>query len=222
MRILVVEDEPGISNFLKQGLEEEAFAVDVTDNGKSGLELALSGNYDLLLLDWMVPGISGIELTRQFRKDFPQTPVIFLTAKDTLDETIFGLQSGANDYIKKPFHFEELLMRIRVQLRGKAVGEEKLTLGPIEIFPDKHLVLRDEEEVQLTQKEFALLEYLVRNKNKVCRRTRIIESVWDIHFDYNTGVIDVFINSLRKKLQLNRDEDYIQTIRGVGYMAKEL
>ncbi len=222
MRILVVEDEPGISNFLKQGLEEESFAVDVADNGKIGLELALSGNYDLLLLDWMVPGISGIELTRQFRKDFPQTPIIFLTAKDTLDETIFGLQSGANDYIKKPFHFEELLMRIRVQLRGKVSTEEKLTLGLVEIFPDKHLVLKDGEEVPLTQKEFALLEYLVRNKNKVCRRTRIIESVWDIHFDYNTGVIDVFINSLRKKLQLSRDEDYIQTIRGVGYMAKEV
>jgi len=222
MRILVVEDEPGISSFLKQGLEEEAFAVDVAENGKLGLELALSGTYDLLLLDWMVPGISGIELTRQFRKDFPQTPIIFLTAKDTLDETIFGLQSGANDYIKKPFHFEELLIRIRVQLRGKTTAEEKLTLGPIEIFPDKYLVVRDEEEVPLTQKEFALLEYLVRNKNKVCRRTRIIESVWDIHFDYNTGVIDVFINSLRKKLHLNRDEDYIQTIRGVGYMAKDL
>ena len=222
MRILVVEDEPGISNFLKQGLEEEAFAVDVAENGKVGLDLALSGNYDLLLLDWMVPGISGIELTRQFRKDFPQTPVIFLTAKDTLDETIFGLQSGANDYIKKPFHFEELLMRIRVQLRGREIVQEKLTLGPIEIFPDKHLVIRAGEEIQLTQKEFALLEYLVRNKNKVCRRTRIIESVWDIHFDYNTGVIDVFINSLRKKLQLSRDEDYIQTIRGVGYMAKEV
>jgi two-component system, OmpR family, copper resistance phosphate regulon response regulator CusR len=222
MRILIVEDEPGISSFLKQGLEEEAFAVDVAENGKLGLELALSGTYDLLLLDWMVPGISGIELTRQFRKDFPQTPIIFLTAKDTLDETIFGLQSGANDYIKKPFHFEELLIRIRVQLRGKTSAEEKLTLGPIEIFPDKYLVVREEEEVSLTQKEFALLEYLVRNKNKVCRRTRIIESVWDIHFDYNTGVIDVFINSLRKKLHLNRDEDYIQTIRGVGYMAKDL
>jgi two-component system copper resistance phosphate regulon response regulator CusR len=222
MRILVVEDEPGISNFLKQGLEEEAFAVDVADNGRLGLDLALSGNYDLLLLDWMVPGISGIELTRQFRKDFPQTPIIFLTAKDTLDETVFGLQSGANDYIKKPFHFEELLVRIRVQLRGKSTGDEKLSLGPIEIFPDKHLVVRHGQEVQLTQKEFALLEYLVRNKNKVCRRTRIIESVWDIHFDYNTGVIDVFINSLRKKLNLHREEDYIQTIRGVGYMAKDL
>lgn len=222
MRILIVEDEAGISNFLKQGLEEEAFAVDVADNGKAGLELALSGNYDLLLLDWMLPGISGIELTRQFRKDFPQTPIIFLTAKDTLDETVFGLQSGANDYIKKPFHFEELLVRIRVQLRGKTDLEEKLTLGPITIFPDRHLVMNEDVVIPLTQKEFALLEYLVRNKNKVCRRTRIIESVWDIHFEYNTGVIDVFINSLRKKLNLHIEEDYIQTIRGVGYMAKEL
>ncbi|MFM2251087.1 MAG: hypothetical protein RLZZ358_2017, partial [Bacteroidota bacterium] len=221
MRILVVEDEQGISNFLKQGLEEESFAVDVADNGKVGLELALSGNYDLLLLDWMVPGISGIELTRQFRKEYPSTPIIFLTAKDTVDETVFGLQNGANDYIKKPFHFEELLVRIRVQMRNSVQTEEKLTLGPIVLEPEKHLVLLEGKEVTLTQKEFALLEYLVRNKNKVCRRTRIIESVWDIHFDYNTGIIDVFINSLRKKLQLSKGEDYIQTIRGVGYMAKD-
>ncbi len=222
MRILIVEDEPGIYNFLKQGLEEEAFAVDVADNGKTGLELAISGNYDLLLLDWMLPGMSGIELTRQFRKEFETTPIIFLTAKDTVDETIFGLQSGANDYIKKPFHFEELLVRIRVQLRTKTTTTEKLTLGPISLYVDRHQVFKDEEEIHLTQKEFALLEYLIRNKNKVCRRTRIIESVWDIHFEYNTGVIDVFINSLRKKLDLQLDEDYIQTIRGVGYMAKEL
>jgi two-component system, OmpR family, copper resistance phosphate regulon response regulator CusR len=221
MRILVVEDEPGISNFLKQGLEEESFAVDVADNGKLGLELALSGNYDLLLLDWMVPGISGIELTRQFRKFYPHVPIIFLTAKDTVDETVFGLQSGANDYIKKPFHFEELLVRIRVQTRGSAKSAEKLILGPIVLDTEKHQVFKREKEIALTQKEFALLEYLIRNKNKVCRRTRIIESVWDIHFDYNTGVIDVFINSLRKKLQLHKGEDYIQTIRGVGYMAKE-
>ncbi|MEY2705081.1 MAG: hypothetical protein RL407_1143 [Bacteroidota bacterium] len=221
MRILVVEDEPGISNFLKQGLEEESFAVDVAENGKLGLELALTGNYDLLLLDWMVPGISGIELTRQFRKLYPHVPIIFLTAKDTVDETVFGLQSGANDYIKKPFHFEELLVRIRVQTRGSSKSAEKLILGPIVLDTEKHQVFKREKEIALTQKEFALLEYLIRNKNKVCRRTRIIESVWDIHFDYNTGVIDVFINSLRKKLQLHKGEDYIQTIRGVGYMAKE-
>ncbi|MDO9553418.1 response regulator transcription factor [Rhodonellum sp.] len=222
MRILVVEDEPGISNFLKQGLEEEAFAVDIEENGKKGLEMALSGSYDLLLLDWMLPGMSGIEITRQFRKEFPLTPIIFLTAKDTVDETVFGLQSGANDYIKKPFHFEELLVRIRVQLRGKSVEHEKFSLGPITLHTDKHQVFKGDQEILLTQKEFALLEYLIRNKGKVCRRTRIIESVWDIHFEYNTGVIDVFINSLRKKLGLHKEEDYIQTVRGVGYLAKEL
>jgi DNA-binding response OmpR family regulator len=222
MRILVVEDEPGISGFLKQGLEEESFAVDVCDNGKEGLSHALSGNYNLLLLDWMLPGMSGIELCNQFRKEFSDTPVIFLTAKDTVDETVFGLQAGANDFIKKPFHFEELLERIRVQLRNKAGEKEKFSLGPITLLTASHQVFKDKVEIQLTQKEFALLEFLMRNKNKVCRRTRIIESVWDIHFEYNTGVIDVFINSLRKKLELSKDEDYIQTIRGVGYMAKDL
>ncbi len=222
MRILVVEDEPGISNFLKQGLEEEGFAVDIADNGKSGLDLAQSGEYDLLLLDWMIPGLSGVELLRQFRKEDTTTPTIFLTAKDTVDETIFGLQAGANDYIKKPFHFEELLERIKVQLRGRNVPSEELKLGPIKLIPSSFQVFKGEKEVTLTQKEFSLLEYLIQHKNKVCSRTKIIESVWDIHFEYNTGVIDVFINSLRKKLDLNKEEDYIQTVRGVGYMAKDL
>ncbi|MBY5950987.1 response regulator transcription factor [Algoriphagus sp. NF] len=221
MRILIVEDEPGISNFLKQGLEEENFAVDISDNGRDGLNLALTGEYDLLLLDWMVPGISGIELTRQFRKEFSSTPIIFLTAKDTVDETVFGLQAGANDYIKKPFHFQELLERIRVQLRKVNQEPEVLTLGPFRLEPLSFKLFKEEKEIPLTQKEFALLEFLIRNKNTVCRRTRIIESVWDIHFEYNTGVIDVFINSLRKKLGITKDQDYIQTIRGVGYMAKE-
>lgn len=221
MRILIVEDEPGISNFLKQGLEEENFAVDISDNGRDGLNLALSGEYDLLLLDWMVPGISGIELTRQFRKEFSSTPIIFLTAKDTVDETVFGLQAGANDYIKKPFHFQELLERIKVQLRKVNQQPEVLTLGPFRLEPLNFKLFKEEKEIPLTQKEFALLEFLIRNKNMVCRRTRIIESVWDIHFEYNTGVIDVFINSLRKKLGITKDQDYIQTIRGVGYMAKE-
>lgn len=222
MRILVVEDEIGIANFLKQGLEEESFAVDVANSGDEGLMLALSGEYDLLILDWMLPEKSGIEICTQFRKEFKETPVIFLTAKDTLQETIFGLQVGANDYIKKPFHFEELLQRIRVQLRTKSNEINELVLGTIVLNLNAHTVLKENKEIALTQKEFALLELLIRNKGKVCTRTKIIESVWDIHFDYNTSVIDVFINSLRKKLKINDAENYIQTIRGVGYIAKEI
>ncbi len=220
MRILIVEDELGIANFLKEGLQEEGYAIDIADNGKLGLTYALTGEYDLLLLDWMLPGISGIELCRQFRKSFPETPVIFLTAKDTVEETIFGLQMGANDYIRKPFHFDELLERIRVQLRSKKAPTNILTLGDIQVNLDTHQVYQGSIPINLTQKEFALLEYLIRNKGKVCRRTRIIESVWDIHFDYNTGVIDVYINALRKKLKLQHDE-LIQTVRGVGYIARE-
>ncbi len=222
MRILIVEDEPGIYNFLKQGLEEESYAVDIADEGKRGLQLALSGDYDLLLLDWMLPGLSGIEICRQFRIQYKDTPIIFLTAKDTVDETIFGLQTGANDYIKKPFNFEELLERIKVQLRPKSGEHSIFKLGEITLNTATHQVFKGVEEINLTQKEFALLEFLMRNKGIVCRRTRIIESVWDIHFEYNTGVIDVYINALRKKLKLGEDENYIQTIRGIGYVAKEI
>jgi len=222
MRILVVEDEPGIANFLKQGLEEESYAVDVIADGVKGLEHALSGEYDLLLLDWMLPGLSGIELCREFRKQHKTTPVIMLTAKDTVQETVFGLQAGANDYIKKPFHFEELLERIRVQLRPATGEHQTFNLGPVTLDAVAHQVFKDGSEIQLTQKEFALLEHLLRNKGRVCRRTQIIESVWDIHFEYNTGVIDVYINALRKKLNFSKDENYIQTVRGAGYIAREL
>lgn len=222
MRILVVEDEPGIAAFLKQGLEEESFAVDVAVDGKLGLQLALSGEYDLLLLDWMVPGLSGIEICRRFRMEYKDTPIIFLTAKDTVEETIFGLQTGANDFVKKPFSFDELLERIKVQLRSKSGAHAVFTLGNITLNTETHQVFKNNQEIYLTQKEFALLEFLLRNKGKVCRRTRIIESVWDIHFDYNTGVIDVYINALRKKLFLSDEEGHIQTVRGVGYIAKEV
>ncbi|MBI1308184.1 MAG: response regulator [Bacteroidetes bacterium] len=220
MRILVVEDEPGIARFLKQGLEEESYAVDIAENGRTGLDCALSGEYDLILLDWMLPGISGVEICRQLRTKDSHTPVIFLTAKDTTDEVVFGLQAGANDYVKKPFHFEEILERIRVQLRSVSSNHSKLSAGKIEMDVDAHKVFSNGDEINLTQKEFALLEYLMRNKGKVCRRTRIIESIWNHQFDYNTGVIDVYINALRKKLDL-ASEDIIKTVRGVGYMIDQ-
>ncbi len=221
MKILVIEDEPGIANFIKQGLEEESFSVDVVHDGISGLDYAMSYDYDLLLVDWIIPGISGIEVCRQFRKENTTTPIIFLTAKDTVQDTVFGLQAGANDYIKKPFAFEELLERIRVQLRPKTAKGEKLILGDIVLDVLSYQVFKGDTEISLTQKEFALLEYLLRNKGKVCRRTQIIENVWDIHFEYNTGVIDVYINALRKKLRLEEPGPHIKTIRGIGYIAKE-
>ncbi|MCF6268332.1 MAG: response regulator transcription factor [Melioribacteraceae bacterium] len=222
MRILVIEDEPGIANFIKQGLEEESFAVDIANDGTMGIETALTGEYDLILLDWMLPGISGIEVCHQYRKVNTDTPIIFLTAKDTVQDTIFGLQSGANDYIKKPFAFDELLERIRVQLRPKSGEHETFTLGNIELNTRTHQIFKNDEEIFLTQKEFALFEFLLRNKGKVCRRTQIIESVWDIHFEYNTGVIDVYINALRNKLDMKESGPHIKTIRGVGYIAKDL
>ncbi len=221
MRALIVEDETGIANFLRDGLKEESFAVDVSSEGNSGLERALTNEYDIILLDWMVPGLSGIEVCREIRKHNTSVPIIFLTAKDTTQDTVFGLEAGANDYIKKPFAFEELLARMRVQLRINDDGSTALKLGDILLIPETHRVTVNEKEISLTQKEFALLEFLIRNKNKVCTRTRIIEHVWDIHFEADTSVIDVYINFLRKKLELNNKRNFIQTIRGVGYIAKD-
>jgi two-component system copper resistance phosphate regulon response regulator CusR len=221
MRVLVIEDEAGIANFVRDGLKEEGFAVDLADNGRCGLEMALSNDYDVVLLDWMIPALNGIEVCRQLRKENSSVPVIFLTAKDTVQDTIFGLETGANDYIKKPFAFEELLARIRVQLRTKDGEHSILKLGDIELNLDTRKVLRGNTEIQLTQKEFALLEFLIRNKNKVCTRTRIIEHVWDIHFDSDTSVIDVYINFLRKKIEAAGGRNFIHTLRGVGYIARE-
>ncbi len=227
MRLLLVEDEPGIARFVKQGLEEEGYTVDVATTGTTGLTMALSGPYALLLLDWMLPGLTGLEVCRRLRAEANQTPILFLTAKDTLADTVAGLQAGANDYIKKPFHFEELLERIRVHLRPTAPAvarpdaNERYSVGPIVLDVTTHQVFKHNEEIPLTQKEFALLEYLLRHKGKVCHRQKIIENVWDIHFDYNTGVIDVYMNALRKKLHLSKDDEYLHTIRGIGYVARD-
>ena len=223
MRILLVEDEAAIAGFLKEGLEEEGFAVDVANNGRKGLEMAMDNlqEYDIILLDWMLPGFSGIEICRSIRKENKIVPIIFLTAKDTVDDTVFALETGANDYLKKPFAFEELLARIRVLLRNKEGEQNILRAGNILLDVDVHLVTKNEISVELTQKEFALLEYLLRNNGKVCRRSRIMEKIWDIHFDKDTSVIDVFINALRKKLDDKNQESFIQTIRGVGYRIND-
>jgi two-component system response regulator ArlR len=218
--IMIVEDEEGIVQFLKQGLEEEGYVVSYATDGQAGLELFQSQRFDLVLLDWMLPKMTGVELCKEIRQQNSKLPIIFLTAKDTVQETVEGLKNGANDYIKKPFSFDELVERIKVQLRDKS-EQDLLTLGSIEINLQKHQVTVDKREVSLTQKEFDLLSYLVKNKGTVCSRTQIIQDVWDIHFEYDTGVIDVFMNAIRKKLNLKVDEDYIKTIRGVGYIANE-
>ena len=221
MRLLIIEDEPGIAGFLKDGLEEEYFAVDLAYDGKSGLAMALTNDYDLLIVDWMIPALSGIEVCRQVRKAGSLVPILFLTAKDTLEDVVFGLDAGANDYIKKPFEFEELLARIRVQFRAKNKADDSLCAGSLSINPATHQVFSGLCEITLTPKEFALLEYLIRNKDRVCTRSRIIEHVWDIHFDSDTSVIDVYITFLRRKLEAAGCGNLIQTIRGVGYIVRE-
>lgn len=220
MKILIVEDEAGIVQFLQQGLEEEGYEISTASDGLMAFELTQKEKFDLILLDWMLPRMNGLDVCKSIRIKDKSTPIIFLTAKDTVQETIEGIKAGANDYIKKPFSFDELLERIKIHFRNQT-EPEILQLGAIEIHVAKHLVIIDGNEVSLTQREFELLCYLVRHKGKVCSRTQIIEDVWDIHFDYDTGVIDVFMNAIRKKLNLKIEEDYIKTIRGVGYIAND-
>ncbi|MFL9842895.1 response regulator transcription factor [Flavobacterium rhizosphaerae] len=221
-KILIVEDESGIVNFLEQGLREENYETISATNGAKGLEMALEENPSLVLLDWMMPVMHGLEVCIKLREKGFEAPIIFLTAKDTVPETIEGLRAGANDYIKKPFSFDELLERIRIHLRYTNSENNDLAIGNVQISVSAHKVLKDGVEISFTQREFDLLAYLVKNKGIVCNRKQIIEDVWDIHFDYDTGVIDVFINAIRKKLDLKKDEDFIKTVRGIGYIAEEI
>ncbi|MCC8187412.1 MAG: response regulator transcription factor [Bacteroides sp.] len=220
MHILIIEDEPGIYNFLKEGLEEEGYHVTIAVDGIKGIEKFNRSTPDLVLLDWMLPGMHGIDVCKEIHRHDRDTPVLFLTAKDTIKETIDGLRAGANDYIKKPFSFEELLERIKIHFRNR-LEDEVLTLGDIALNKSAYQVLYKNEEISLTRREFALLEFLIRNKGKICTRDEIINKVWNINFEYDTGVIDVFINSLRKKLHMDKENGKIKTVRGVGYMANE-
>lgn len=218
-KILIVEDEPGIYTFLKEGLIDEGYDTLVATDGSEALRAFADWKPDLVLLDWMLPTMDGIEVCRRIRETDVTTPVLFLTAKDGVEDTIKGLRTGANDYIKKPFSFEELVERIKIHFRNRQ-QDDILRLGDITVNLTTHQVQAYDKDVQLTGREYDLLVYFIRNKDHVCSRKDIIKDVWGIDFQYDTGVIDVFMNALRKKLGMNAD-GYIKTIRGVGFIATD-
>jgi len=222
MRILVIEDEKKIADFIKRGLKEEGYAVDTAYDGAEGQFLSKTNDYDLILLDLMLPKIDGLTLCKTLKKEGNITPIIMLTAKDTLEDKVTGLDSGADDYLTKPFAFEELLARIRAVLRKKeAATATILKAGDLMLDLVTHKVQRAGVEIDLTAKEYALLEYLMRNAGSIVTRTMISEHVWDIDFDTFTNVIDVYINYLRNKIDAGHKNKLIRTIRGRGYTLKE-
>jgi len=222
MRILVVEDEKKVASFIKRGLEEEGYTVDVAYDGDDGLDLAEHTPYDLILMDVMLPKKDGITVIREMRGRDIATPVLCLTAKDTVDDIVQGLDSGSDDYLTKPFAFAELLARVRALIRrGTQDRGAELRFADLRLDPVTHKVWRSEKEIDLTSKEYALLEYMMRNPNQVLTRTMIAEHVWDYTFDSFTNIIDVYINYLRKKVDRDFDQKLIHTVRGVGYVLKE-
>ncbi len=221
MKILLVEDEENVASFIKKGLEEENHTVDVAVDGKEGFLKAASMEYDLLILDIMLPGVDGIDLCRLIRMKGIHTPVLMLTAKDTVEDKVRGLDSGADDYLTKPFSFEELLARIRALFRRRQFPVEPLRCGDLKIEPITRKVTRSGKEIYLRPKEFALLECLMKNKNKVLSRTQILRDVWGYNFDPTTNVVDVHINFLREKIDRGYPTKLIHTVRGSGYMIKE-
>jgi DNA-binding response OmpR family regulator len=219
MRILIVEDNPGIASFLRRGLTEEGYAVETAVTGDEGFRLATEEEFDAAIVDVMLPGRSGIDLVRELREDGRTFPILMLTARDRIENKIEGLDSGADDYLTKPFDFTELTARLRALLRrSSGVAAPVLRAGDIELDPATREVRRQGEPVTLTPKEFALLEYLLRNANRPLSRATLMEHVWGIRFDPGTNVVDVFINSLRNKLDPERES--IQTVRGVGYIVR--
>lgn len=222
MRILIVEDEKKVAAFIKKGLEEETYAVDVAYDGEDGLHMGLENQYDLIILDLMLPVIDGLEVLSRLRENKVDTPILLLTAKDSVEDKVTGLNTGADDYLTKPFAFSELLARIRVLLRrGKAETKTVLQIKGLTLDLVSHKVKRDDEEIELTGKEYSLLEYFMRNQGKVLTRTMIAEHVWDYNFDTFTNVIDVYVNHLRKKIDKGYPEKLLHTLRGVGYIMKE-
>lgn len=222
MRILLVEDEKALSTIIRKGLEENGYSVDVAPDGEEGLFMAENYPADAVVLDIMLPKMNGLEVLSRMRKKGLSTPVIMLTARDTVTDKIKGLDAGADDYLTKPFEFAELLARVRSLLRrAREVKESVIRVGAVEIDTASHEVRVAGHPVTLSAREYALLEFMAYNKNKVLSRTEITEHIYDESFDKDSNIIDVYINYLRKKIDTDPEKKLIQTVRGAGYMLKD-
>ena len=222
MRILLVEDDKKVASFIRKGLEEEGYAVDVAADGEAGLFMGLDRLHDLIILDVMLPKKPGFQVLRELRQAKVATPVLMLTARDTVEDKVQGLDAGADDYLTKPFVFAELLARVRALLRRRAEARApRLQVADLVLDPATRSVTRDGQPITLTNREFALLEYLMRNAGRVLTRTAITEHVWDYDFDSGTNVIDVYVNYLRKKIDAGHEPKLLHTVRGAGYVLRE-
>lgn len=222
MRILLVEDDSRVASFIRRGLKEENYAVDLAKDGEEAVYMAQTGVYDLLILDLLLPKKSGLEALRTLRAERVTTPTLILTAKDEVEDRVRGLDAGADDYLTKPFGFEELLARIRALLRRRGdMVPTLLKVGDLELDTLRHKARRTGKELELTSREYALLEYLMRHANRVVTRTMLAEHVWEQDFDPLSNVIDVHIARLRRKIDNGFRKKYLQTLRGTGYMLKD-
>jgi len=222
MRLLLIEDEQKVVDFVQRGLTAERFAVDVARDGVAGLELAQSYDYDLVVLDLLLPGMDGTEVLRKIRRGNPQIPVLILTARDGVQDKVTHFEAGADDYLTKPFAFAELLVRIKALLRRGATRQETvLRIADLELDRLSQQVRRGGKRIELTSKEYSLLEYLMANAGRVLSRTMIIEHVWDQSFDGATNIVDVYVRHLRDKVDEGREENLIRTVRGVGYVISD-
>lgn len=221
MKVLLIEDENKVASFIKRGLENERFIVETINNGKEGLEMAYKPCFDIIILDIMLPHINGLTILRTLREDEIDTPIIVLTAKDSIEDKIQGLNLGADDYLAKPFSFGELLARIRAQLRRKGKNKNPIIkIKDMEINLMTHEVIRNNCSIDLTAKEYALLEFFINNADRAINRISIAEHVWNYDFDTGTNFVDVYINRLRNKINDKEENRLIHTIRGYGYILK--